>query len=974
MPEPLDAFTIALLSAIEAGTQAAIVAAARDASESDRRAAAPVVIAAAKQLERGANATFSADVREQLSKGPLGRVTPAPIHAQAGASRLALAAVASVGELRALGINYLPDDDEHSAPVLLGRPRDWLAAWLDLALESRRDWIPTWRLVRRLVVEGELPTPTADGYIVRMTAAGARGKARELLDLDRALLEREVWRLFEVEGTQESSLSSTAKYTGATWDSALADLAAAGRLDRGRLLDATLSALARDWGAYRLSWYTAFWKRLAPTPDERVGRAPALVRLLTSTAPPIVGFAVDELHAVVKGGGEVSDLLGALTPALQSETKKTAQRALAIVDGLAKRAEVTPDAAALAVVSAVNHPKPEVQRAALTRIARWVPAPTSSGPLADALRAAAEGVATTERPALDALLAGGANTEHADARADADPSRAAPPEVSAQPTPTLEELRARIEALPAHVARGLDLVGAVDDDALPLPPAPIPGEPFLDPAESVVPITSPDEFCDTLLTAAAVGLRRTVGAVEHERLLDAIGRWCGDRGLFDGALRPLRDLGTRDRAEEDWGEIDAVDLTIAWRDGGLDDDLRSMRVPSRRLRDALARAAVGVPSPTLALPTHLGGWIDPDVLLDRLVALPTSFAAGDDVELAAALLRVPTAKALGRDDALLRARAIGGEAAELLAAVLAGEPPAANGPGERGGAAVQVVEARARVSDAALRGIALPDRYGVPAATLEGAVREDGDDEAVGPVEALFRRVEQRSSYRRAASVAIAAPPWRVLAQFVDAQALVADDAWGSVDHSSPEGRPLHLLLHASEPLTAQAVHVLTGGLAAQRAEVHLLAVDGVLAAIEHGRLDAALLGQALRDGLGSGRLPANRVAARLASAGEVSDLHFAVLRDALELGIALPSKPTNLAALLELLDQWCARQGTAVREPATRAFLAALSGSSKSARLARTLLARDAPPPAGERRLRLEARVRRGERWARIEAGHAAR
>ena len=73
---------------------------------------------------------------------------------------------------------------------------------------------------------------------------------------------------------------------------------------------------------------------------------------------------------------------------------------------------------------------------------------------------------------------------------------------------------------------------------------------------------------------------------------------------------------------------------------------------------------------------------------------------------------------------------------------------------------------------------------------------------------------------------------------------------------------------------------------------------------------------------------------------------------------------PRTYGALLVPFNELCAQTGTRVN--ASRAFLTTLTGSSKAAKAAKSLLARDGDPPEEERTLALEARLRRAERWAR--------
>jgi hypothetical protein len=99
-----------------------------------------------------------------------------------------------------------------------------------------------------------------------------------------------------------------------------------------------------------------------------------------------------------------------------------------------------------------------------------------------------------------------------------------------------------------------------------------------------------------------------------------------------------------------------------------------------------------------------------------------------------------------------------------------------------------------------------------------------------------------------------------------------------------------------------------------------------------------------------------------------VSPLHAEVTRDALDLVVrdAEPPKDGTLLPLLEILHTLCLETRAALR-PDTRAKLASIKGSSKTAMLARTLAALDGD--GQEHRgvaadQLLGAGVERGERW----------
>ncbi|MEO0905876.1 MAG: DUF6493 family protein, partial [Pseudomonadota bacterium] len=151
--------------------------------------------------------------------------------------------------------------------------------------------------------DGLARRPESDGIIL-----GYYGIWHERWGVDEeVLLSRDVWRFFEVEGGGEFSLANHDKFAKQgtpTWSDRLIGYAEAGKLDRQRLLDASLDALERDFGQYRAGWYSRFHTALAPTKEEISARAGRYLGLLSSSVPPTVSFALKFVQAADK-----SDLL-----------------------------------------------------------------------------------------------------------------------------------------------------------------------------------------------------------------------------------------------------------------------------------------------------------------------------------------------------------------------------------------------------------------------------------------------------------------------------------------------------------------------------------------------------------------------------------------------------------------------------------------------------------------------------------------
>ena len=199
-----------------------------------------------------------------------------------------------------------------------------------------------------------------------MVSALGPGQADQLRT-DPDLVDRAVWRLFEVEGGGEVSLTNVDRFGGDVWRGTILDLTSDGTLDRGRVLIGCLTALGRDFAAYRASWFSATYLALEPTTEESAGSQAELRRLLGASVPATVAFALKQLSRVQKAGLlETGPTLEALPPATLVKAKGTATAALALAR--AARTE-HPSAVAKVARAALGHPHPDVQRAAATLLA-----------------------------------------------------------------------------------------------------------------------------------------------------------------------------------------------------------------------------------------------------------------------------------------------------------------------------------------------------------------------------------------------------------------------------------------------------------------------------------------------------------------------------------------------------------------------------------------------------------------------------
>ena len=245
--------------------------------------------------------------------------------------------------------------------------------WLDglVARELRQAATTSWsreRFVRVRLLErlGLVQLEPDDTYVLAMVSSLGPGKAGALR-ADPELVDRALWRVFEVEGGGEVSLTNVDRFGGGEWRTAFLELTSDGTLDRSRVLASCLAALSRDFAAYRAGWYTSTYLALEPTDDEVVGSQDALRRLLGAAVPATVSFAVKGLLRVQQVGGlDAVATLELLPPATLVKAKGTALDALRLARAFAK--EHSPAVAKVAE-AALGHQHTDVQRAAAALLA-----------------------------------------------------------------------------------------------------------------------------------------------------------------------------------------------------------------------------------------------------------------------------------------------------------------------------------------------------------------------------------------------------------------------------------------------------------------------------------------------------------------------------------------------------------------------------------------------------------------------------
>ena len=568
------------------------------------------------------------------------------------ACKLALMAVASSSKAKIALQFWARHFDQLSQEVFLRVVTDrrpvWIDRWIEAELSSTMFHSNAWAALWPLIRAGVCQKPTSAGYMRWMVHALPYYKwdwekrkgplpLSELLLQDFELLEEDVWKLFEVE---------TRALTSDNWPSALVELSQQGRLDRDRLLDASLKALSNGFMNDVLTGYYRFFERMRPTVDEVACRQPVLSGLLANPASHVVGFALKklgELARAVRLDGEA--FLGAMPSVFQTRSKGQPMAALRIAEQIVKHSPNLLPHAVASLLEALAHPAADVQKKAIVLLESWAARLHSDH--ATAIRERIEELAPSVRARAEAV---------------ADKLASPPAQESNISIPIddfaaeLAELAAAADELPPRwreLAGVNEAIAAIGSGNIPAPLAfDLMAVPVLTGVRRIAPIGSLEELID----AVAHAVESIDSADEVERILDGLSRLGHERPAdFERRTAPLvkriRESGlaesTRGFTTLGPARDTVYQLLLLWITGELHPPrLERYAAPATeqfyegRLRELIAGIMNRTVAPLLAAPTHEGGWIDSAALLERLMSRATSGTVAGQFDFIQALLRL----------------------------------------------------------------------------------------------------------------------------------------------------------------------------------------------------------------------------------------------------------------------------------------------------------------------------------------------
>ena len=896
---------------------------------------------------------------------------------------------------------------------LKARRPDWVERWVSLQLAD--EFNPAWVTVRKLIRAGLCPTPTDDNYIIKMVYGywieNCSNKTWQLIDSLRAdpgLLEHEIWRLFEVEPPGKGVLLQGHDLSDGSlgsWSKSLKELSASGEVDRGRLLTESVEALRRGRRAAGAGWYFKFHEFLEPTLDERVERQSIYLDLISNSVPAVVAFALDALSLLAKQKRLDADgFLRAVPRVFEVVPKGPPVAAIKMLGQLVRQQPDLAPVAAAAACHAFGHESPEVQKAAVTWLESLKPGPNDA--MARELDNRIESVAVSLRERVEQLRQrvqpGGSMSGPARRMPPAsEPTLAASATTMIPaPVPSSSEvsnelaseetaLRAEIAALTdaRRAASGIDAGLRVLDHGGELVAVRI--NPLamirLLPEHELTPIASLDELIEELSSA----IEGQCDADQFERLLDGLSRLCDQRPAdFTSRTAPLlkRTLKLSDRVSgplayliETWCQSASP---VSLPDGPRA-DLTILGFMADRTRELVRRVQQGRAMPLLSAPTHRGGWLSPPAFVERLVAWQQTGTELETFDLVQALIRLAPDR---RDEALMTAGRLVGHIRQVVWFAL-GAGAEATPDEARKHPALWIAAGRGRDPSMSLADL-LPKIDGPD--TLVPAVY---DWRAVYRPEALDRQAQWHLKIKLDVTPAIGSEGYRPHLPTLK----LHFSAWGLSGVTTCIGAAMHRVWPINpdptfatgavaiareldapastlrrtaeflEPLFApqtrfseMAQLLVAVSLLAKDAGLKGYAADALIVLIEDGRCVGDELGGVFRRLLISDAVKCNRLAEQLGEVARVSLLHVHVCSRIVQTMFgevaSLPNGvlPNDSHHLLGPLHEWLVELDEPLHE-ATREVLARVSGSSKTAKLAKSLLARTSPAnPAQRRRVAL--------------------
>ncbi len=878
--------------------------------------------------------------------------------------------------------------------VLDDRRPPWLADFIRREVKQEMPMIG-WLVEFGLMRNGAIPEVVSEDFYRRMAMAPLMSEhfnsdavkyddlpkrpksLAEYIKTEPDILNKHLFCLFEYD-------AGAFNYSHSPWFEAFKTLCDEEVIDRGRLLAVTASALSRPSRPKELSGYGKLHESLGPSVDEREALVDDYYAALNSDQPAIVGWGLADVEPLVKAKKtDGAELLRHCDNVMRVPQKAQPIKAIKLIRTLTKRQPKLAAPASEVLAIAAGHQRADVQEAAIKELAGLTADFTST--TLERLHDAAGSVASVVKPKLMELLQDSDSSRQGDASEQPRSTEKSSAEKSSGSgdrrgtsssqgdVAQIAELNTRLDQLDQDigVASGASAaVRAIDDGPSSFSVDLRPGDvPRCDPKLAVAPLESLEELIDTVASV----IERVDDAMDIERILDGLARFGRDRPEdFDKRVAPLRrrieklaepysrsvvdrgakfgfsqllaiwlDMQPIPQDVDSWTDVDGMfflqrceEISEQWR----------MKEEPRRL---------------LALPTHRGGWIDPETLVERIrtdYIEPRS--STDDADLAQALLRLAPD---GRAAALKTLQQL--TDGQRVSSLYSGGPALRYALGDEADfTSEQDYPWICRRQSAAMHARLLmeqPDfqpRFPVARASTSDDFRIHIDGPAVDDPSLPERLFILAHSRKNQGQPDIRHPDWLHQLEAM---------RWPANPQPMLMLGYMDAVFDPDLTWTREAARVVLTASCSESKELRLAATDALIDAMGQVRVCPLLLGRQLF-GLGD-FLTLKRASEALAAAGQVSELHQRSVFQTLDTFVShLAAVPKDLHFALTPLLETALQSGEALSQGAAD-VLKSVKGSSKTAKLSKQLLAVEADS-GKQLTIRVQAAmaaVERAERWA---------
>ncbi|MDO5565582.1 MAG: DUF6493 family protein, partial [Planctomycetia bacterium] len=199
-----------------------------------------------------------------------------------------------------------------------------------------------------------------------------QGTLGEFLEANPDLLENEFWFMFEHE-FQEIWQDGSEPGLKSPLNKTFVALTQKGKINRDRFLDAILNVFHFDYSDDALRYFANLYRMLAPTPEEHAARQSRYGDLICGVRPFAAAFGFDSLLELEKSGGlDEALFLDAATNTLNDQAKLRPSKALRLADKIAKRTPELRESVLRFAATALRHSSSDVQTLAIKIIEKHI--------------------------------------------------------------------------------------------------------------------------------------------------------------------------------------------------------------------------------------------------------------------------------------------------------------------------------------------------------------------------------------------------------------------------------------------------------------------------------------------------------------------------------------------------------------------------------------------------------------------------